>query len=379
MDPQSPRPRSRAFSFRSNSSDKDKTKGDLKESPIDKARRDSIWKLKSKSNPNSAINEIQPAALAASELSTLESLRATQHRDINGNIITEPDLSNPTRPRWERPLDTIRSFERAIDGEYDKRSSTARTGMVYGVHKNLARVLTEVATETPDAVNGLASRRTSYHGGYDSGPSPSRYSSVRGGYYNNRRPDSYIDGNYVGPAPTPGRNRFGARMASDPTMVRYSGGQQVYPQHTYHQSHDTVNTGVTNGSDSTGPWANSTDPSSENSSLDRVSAAAKPAHMSHNGENYGANGGHFHGPIMEEYGPPGSHGGAYPQQMHKAPNGYGGAPPPPPVRAPIKLGGDPSSSAIPPQGGSLPSTARSSAKDEKKKGGWLKRKFSKHD
>lgn len=26
----------------------------------------------------------------------------------------EPDLTNPTRHRWERPLDTIRGFEAAI-------------------------------------------------------------------------------------------------------------------------------------------------------------------------------------------------------------------------------------------------------------------------
>lgn len=30
----------------------------------------------------------------------------------------DPDLSNPTRHRMERPLDTIRSFEAAIDRHY---------------------------------------------------------------------------------------------------------------------------------------------------------------------------------------------------------------------------------------------------------------------
>lgn len=29
-------------------------------------------------------------------------------------ITVEPDLTNPTRHRWERPLDTIRGFEAAI-------------------------------------------------------------------------------------------------------------------------------------------------------------------------------------------------------------------------------------------------------------------------
>ncbi len=34
----------------------------------------------------------------------------------------EPDKSNPTRYRWERPLDTIRAFEAAIDGGYNRKS-----------------------------------------------------------------------------------------------------------------------------------------------------------------------------------------------------------------------------------------------------------------
>jgi hypothetical protein len=39
--------------------------------------------------------------------------------------VADPDKSNPTRNRWERPLDTIRSFEAAIDGNY-RRKSTAK-------------------------------------------------------------------------------------------------------------------------------------------------------------------------------------------------------------------------------------------------------------
>lgn len=43
------------------------------------------------------------------------------------STIADPDRSNPTRNRWERPLDTIRSFEAAIDGNY-RRSSYYRPG-----------------------------------------------------------------------------------------------------------------------------------------------------------------------------------------------------------------------------------------------------------
>lgn len=39
----------------------------------------------------------------------------------------DPDRSNPTRSRWERPLDTIRSFEAAIDGNYARKSSRSGT------------------------------------------------------------------------------------------------------------------------------------------------------------------------------------------------------------------------------------------------------------
>ncbi|KAH3674619.1 hypothetical protein WICMUC_003165 [Wickerhamomyces mucosus] len=42
-------------------------------------------------------------------------------QDVFGNPITKPDISNPTRSRDERPLDTIRSFEYAITGDLSFR------------------------------------------------------------------------------------------------------------------------------------------------------------------------------------------------------------------------------------------------------------------
>ena len=84
---------------------------------------------------------------------------------------------------------------------------------------------------------------------------------MAGGYYGGQR-ESYMGG--PGGAP---RMRHGSRMMSDPNML--SGQGRPYPHHGYQQSQDTMNTGMTNGSDSTGPWASGTDPSSENSSIDR--------------------------------------------------------------------------------------------------------------
>lgn len=38
----------------------------------------------------------------------------------------DPDYSNPTRRRTERPLETIMSFEAAIDREYKRQREAAR-------------------------------------------------------------------------------------------------------------------------------------------------------------------------------------------------------------------------------------------------------------
>ncbi|KAJ5951570.1 uncharacterized protein N7479_009983 [Penicillium vulpinum] len=72
--------------------------------------------LQTKADPNMALHEQEPTAVNLQPGSRdAFSLRSIQHRDRDGNIITDPDLSNPTRSRLERPLDTIRSFDAAID------------------------------------------------------------------------------------------------------------------------------------------------------------------------------------------------------------------------------------------------------------------------
>lgn len=220
-----------------------------------------------------------------------------------------------------------------------------------------------------------------------------------GGYYGNRngnsRPDSYIDPygnppNHYGTANINGngngRQRFGPRNHSDPALFSQAntpGG--VYPSHGQQQSYDTV-ASASNGSHATDQWGNSTDPSSENSSIERVQQATKPDV----GEAYGFNGfgagPQFQGPILEEhgqgapgYGQPGygrervADGNGFPYQGNAAP-----IPPPhfPPKqitpRAPIKLGG----SSGP--GNSAPVSHKTVAPiDAEKRKSWLKRRFSK--
>ncbi|TKA40121.1 hypothetical protein B0A54_08909 [Friedmanniomyces endolithicus] len=328
------RTRSRGISFRSDKSGGSKGKVDLTESPEEKSRRDSIWKNSSKANPNAALNELTPGVLNLTEQSTLQSLREYQHKDVNGNPIVDPDLSNPTRPRMERPLDTIRSFEKAIDNGYKRRASYT-------------------ASQSYDQNGQFSSRRNSNYYGHDAGPSPGRHSAAGGGYYGaDRRPDSYHQG--------PHRQRYGSRVVSEGAVPANHHHHQMGPprpyggQHVYHQSGDTVNTA--NGSDSTGPWANSTDPSSENSSIDKNLAGGGHA------QNGGQNGYGYGNPTIQE---------------DKVAGPYGGVPvrAPPQGEAPRKMiplgnSGDPP--VLPT--GKLPSNARS---EPEKKSGWLKRRFSK--
>ncbi|AMD21957.1 HFR102Cp [Eremothecium sinecaudum] len=67
-----------------------------------------------------AVNEAQPFEQAAQTFhnnATREGYATKGLRDVFGKTIITPDISNPTRERDERPLDTIRSFEYAISGD----------------------------------------------------------------------------------------------------------------------------------------------------------------------------------------------------------------------------------------------------------------------
>ncbi|TKA33511.1 hypothetical protein B0A54_14688 [Friedmanniomyces endolithicus] len=334
------RTRSRGISFRSDKSSGSKGKVDFTESPEEKSRRDSIWKNSSKANPNAALNELTPGVLNLTEQSTLQSLREYQHKDVNGNTIVDPDLSNPTRPRMERPLDTIRSFEKAIDNGYKRRASYS-------------------ASQSYDQNGQFSSRRSSNYYGHDGGPSPGRHSAAGGGYYGaDRRPDSYHQGLHR-------QQRYGSRVVSEGATPANHHHHQMGPprpyggQHVYHQSGDTVNTA--NGSDSTGPWANSTDPSSENSSIDK-NLAGSGGHAQNGGQQ---NGYGYGNPTIQEDKVAGPYGGGGPVRAPQ--QGQAEAP-----RKMIALGNSGDPPVLPT--GKLPSNARS---EPEKKSGWLKRRFSK--
>jgi len=242
-----------------------------------------------KANPNAAMTEAQPVAQQL-ERSTMASLRSMTHRDIQGNPIVDPDLSNPTRYRFERPLETVRRFEEQIDREYSRRQQVLR-----------AESYVEPGNST--------SRRSSYFGGQEQN---NRQSQVNGGgYYAGRHRDSVAESSYAAPMVGPSRNKFAQRQQSEPMMVRQN-GHGVYPSNGYEQSRDTVGTGESSSSEA---WNHSTDPSSENSSIDRVNSS-----NDHWGS--GAMGGpvQHHGAIRE--GQTFADGGGYPRPMNNG-NGNG--------------------------------------------------------
>ncbi|KAH8732743.1 hypothetical protein GQ44DRAFT_601644 [Phaeosphaeriaceae sp. PMI808] len=341
------------FSFRSDKSNelqRTKSKHSKHERKIsDSERRKTHYDPTTKANPNAAMNEAQPIA-AALEKPTLQSLRSFQHNDSSGNPIADPDLSNPTRSRWERPLDTIKSFEAAIDGEYRRRAQSMRDNQ------------TEV-------MSGMNSRRSSYYGG---GYEQNRYS--RASYYGGHRQagrDSYDYGDNMG-GPVgghPPRQRYGNRMQSDPGWNKrqsmHNSGN-VYPIHGLQQSRDTVNTHGSNGSHSDGSY--SKDPSSDDSSFERAVPVQQPQPPQQDiGEQYGFNG-FGKGPQLDSYEPNGN--GNFPQQQTN--NG----PPPPPKHvtqpAPIKLN---NTSGSPPQAGGRPNVLSKNGDDKRRS--WFKRRFSK--
>ncbi|EKG22394.1 hypothetical protein MPH_00255 [Macrophomina phaseolina MS6] len=361
------RPRSKSgFSFKSEKSDKSHGSGrpkvkDLHETSAEKHKRH--LSDTSKANPNAAMNEAQPIA-AALEAPTLGSLRSIQHKDVDGSPIPEPDLSNPTRSRWERPLDTIRKFEAQIDGEYRRRTG-ARTEV-----------------ESNADFSGYTSRRSSYYGGnggnrYSNATSNGGYGG-NGGYYAGRNPTSprpAEDPYAPPPVAGAGRNKFGQRIQQElggpprPPMH----GQGLYPSHSYQQSRDTVNTGFSNSSGEA--WGNSTDPSSENSSIERMA----PGQKQDMGEQYGFNG--FGGnPIAEEYD---YHNNYYDQHGYDGAPAVGNghydqnqAPPVPPhngVNGVSKMGDGPPQQPI----HAAPAPRPVANGDGEKRKSWFKRRFSK--
>ncbi|KAK1752369.1 meiotically up-regulated gene 9 protein [Echria macrotheca] len=374
--------KSRSISFRSDKSHGSNHKIDLHETSAEKEAK----RLHSKADPTLAMNEAEPAEVAAQVKSSLAPLRSIQHKDAFGNPIADPDRSNPTRSRWERPLDTIRSFEAAIDGGYTSRRSMLRSdaeSVSWGNNRrssyyaSMSSRVTSAARPVTDILtldgNNARFSHDSYYGGrppsmmYPGRPdgAGSQHDLRSGGMGPPR--DSYYDqqGSHT-PGPQNQGRRGYPRMMSEPPP--FSGPYRQQNPNDYvlppnHRSYETVASAASGSGTSGEPSGYQTDPtSSDNSSVERVQVPPKPPQP------------------LNDYGIGFSQNSAYqaPQftvglqnnpQSPGGQNGYHpvGAPPPVPQKAPTTILRKPTA---------IQQVQERPAMPEKRKS-WLARRFSK--
>ncbi|KJZ79139.1 hypothetical protein HIM_01290 [Hirsutella minnesotensis 3608] len=272
---QRPQAKSRRFSIRS---DKSHRSGNSKVSHREAHDEKELKGLHTKADPSLAINEAEPAAVAMMEQSSRTPLRSIQHKDVWGNAITDPDKSNPTRNRWERPLDTIRGFEAAIDGGYSRKSllhrSETQTSMAWS----------QRGGPRPQPQSRMT--HDSYYG--------ARAMSVRGdGQYGGNRSSSYFEipqGHGANLRQLP-RDRS-QRLFSEQHHQTYGREQDIYPMPHKDRSYETVTSAMASGNSDAAGYL--TDPtSSDNSSVDRVPPAKRHQPGREQGPGYGQSKGQY--------------------------------------------------------------------------------------
>ncbi|KAJ3579587.1 hypothetical protein NPX13_g979 [Xylaria arbuscula] len=295
--PSRSRPRSRAFSFRSDKSQKSANAQAHKVNLTETSAEKEAHRLHGKADPRMALNEREPAMEAQTVSSDRPALRSIQHKDVQGNLITDPDRSNPTRSRWERPLDTIRGFEAAIDGGYNRKSIyRPDSESIAGWNRRSSYYGSEQPRGPPPRWSHL-----SHTGRPDNGRGAQeswygRQNRTDNGMYDQRQSvmvgssrDSYYEGFDGGPYGNGGpgmgaRNKY-LRNQSEP----YLNGRErnVYPMPNNHRSYETVASGTGTGSMGE-PVGYQTDPtSSENSSIDRRSPPKRQEPMNDYGISFG--------------------------------------------------------------------------------------------
>lgn len=308
--PQHQHSRSRTFSFHSQKSHKSSGSKDLHETSAEKEAK----RLHSKADPTLAISEAEPATLAAMKTEMAYTpLRSIQHKDAFGNAIADPDKSNPTRNRWERPLDTIRSFEAAIDGGYARKS-------LYGGNDGDSNWNRRSST-----MSSGNQPRYAYDGYYNNRPVSFRPEHTqfdlgpRQSYYND--PQQYANNYSNGP----NRQRV-SRTQTDPQYQNYGRNQGVYPMPHKDRSYETVTSAAGSGNSEQAGYQ--TDPtSSDNSSIDRTMPAKRQPNDYRPGQSQ---------PYQRGYLAPGANGQGRPQPQRapasapSAPVQQPAAPPPPP-------------------------------------------------
>ncbi|KAK3341742.1 hypothetical protein B0T25DRAFT_464766 [Lasiosphaeria hispida] len=367
----------RSFSFRSdkshgsNGNNSVSQKQDLHETSAEKEAK----RLHSKADPTLAMNEAEPAEVAATGKSSLAPLRSIQHKDAFGNPIADPDRSNPTRSRWERPLDTIRSFEAAIDGGYPG----SRRSILRSDSESVALGNNRRSSYYGDGSGG----RFSHDSYYGSRPPSMMYGGQGDGSQHDLRQggrrDTFHDQQHHGPGPshTPGPRgppmrgylRTGSEPQFAPPQRQLNPNEYAIPNN--HRSYETVTTASGSGT-SAEPSGYQTDPtSSDNSSVERMQAVPKRQPEPINDYGIGFTQPATYQPPPFVMGMGGGRGGAQQQEASGAlnyNNGRGPAPPPVPQKGPTMIIRKPSAADHVQQRPAAP---------EKRKS-WFARRFSKN-
>lgn len=244
--------------------------------------------------------------------------------------------------------------------------TNSRPGSYYGMLHGIGRMCDKLT-------------RVGGHGGYGA----NNYSDAYNGRAANSRPESYVDYNgsngynnghypYNQHGQRPTRPRHSHHMNSDYGNER--SGQHFYPNSAYQRSNDNVTAG--SGSANTDQWGNSTDPSSVNSSFDRLQQQQQQQQYQKQepqrpAETYGFNG-LGAGPQIDTFQNQAPPPPAHRQSMNM--NGYSnnGLPPVPPSK-------DAANKRVslrkPVNSNSNSATPASSSK----RTSWFKRRFSKND
>ncbi|KAF5023151.1 hypothetical protein F66182_4784 [Fusarium sp. NRRL 66182] len=254
---QNPPAHHRTFSFHSQKSHKSSGSKDLQETHAEKEAK----RLHSKADPTLAISEAEPSAIAAMMTeSSFAPLRSMQHKDSLGNNIEDPDKSNPTRNRWERPLDTIRSFEAAIDGGYSRKSLyRAETDSQANWNRRNSSFTNQPRFPRDHYYGGRPASFRPENTQFDLGPSRSNYFDGQ----------AYSNGYGTGPS----RQRM-SRMQTEPQYQNKDQNGNVYPLPHKDRSYETVTSAAGSGNSDQAGYQ--TDPtSSDNSSIDRTMPAKR--------------------------------------------------------------------------------------------------------
>lgn len=206
-------------------------------------------RLHTKADPTVAMQEAEPGAEFRNKERSLPHMREIDWKEPDGKPVEHPDRSNPSRSKYERPLETIRKLEAAIDGGYNNRQSIYRADS--------------------DSVANF-NRRSGYYG------------SVSG--YNGASTPRFPQDSYYGGRPM-STSRPDSAMFDPRSSAMLSGPPGGNPRDSYFDGYESAAYGY--GGGFSGGGGSSSGRNSENSSIDRRMPARRQEPVNDYGISFG--------------------------------------------------------------------------------------------